>query len=73
MSHPFLEKLAGELASAGVATFRYQFSVYGGAAARARPPTGSDPQRFAAAVGAAAEAAPGTLHCLLEENPLVAE
>src|SRR5712672_533004 len=25
MSHPFLEKLAGELASAGVATFRYQF------------------------------------------------
>src|SRR5712672_2290160 len=25
MTHPFLEKLAGELASAGVATFRYQF------------------------------------------------
>jgi predicted alpha/beta-hydrolase family hydrolase len=25
MSHPFMEKLAGELASVGVATFRYQF------------------------------------------------
>jgi len=25
MTHPFLEKLAGELASTGVATFRYQF------------------------------------------------
>ena len=25
MTHPFLEKLAGELADAGVATFRYQF------------------------------------------------
>jgi predicted alpha/beta-hydrolase family hydrolase len=25
MTHPFLEKLAGELAEAGVATFRYQF------------------------------------------------
>src|SRR2546427_11529501 len=25
MSHPFMEKLAGELAGVGVATFRYQF------------------------------------------------
>jgi len=58
MSHPFLEKLAGELASAGVATFRYQFP-YMEERRRApdRPPVAT--AAVAAAVGAAAEAAPG--------------
>jgi len=58
MTHPFLEKLAGELASAGVATFRYQFP-YMEERRRVpdRPPVAT--AAVAAAVRAAAEAAPG--------------
>jgi uncharacterized protein len=58
MTHPFLEKLAGELADAGVASFRYQFPYM---EERRRVP--DSPQvataTVAAAVRAAAEAAPG--------------
>jgi uncharacterized protein len=58
MSHPFMEKLAGELAGVGVATYRYQFPYMEG---RRRFP---DPPALlmatvVAAVRAAAEAAPG--------------
>jgi uncharacterized protein len=58
MTHPFLEKLAGELASAGVATFRYQFP-YMEERRRVpdRPPVAT--AAVAAAVRAAADAAPG--------------
>jgi len=58
MTHPFLEKLAGELASAGVATFRYQFP-YMEERRRVpdRPPVAT--AAVAAAVRAAAGAAPG--------------
>src|SRR5260370_22694235 len=58
MTHPFLEKLAGELASAGVATFRYQFP-YMEERRRVpdRPPVAT--AAVAAAVPAAAGAAPG--------------
>ena len=58
MTHPFLEKLAGQLASAGVATFRYQFP-YMEERRRVpdRPPVAT--AAVAAAVRAAAEAAPG--------------
>src|SRR6266403_593071 len=58
MTHPFLEKLAGELAEAGVASFRYQFPYM---EERRRVPD-SAPLATAtvgAAVRAAAEAAPG--------------
>jgi predicted alpha/beta-hydrolase family hydrolase len=58
MTHPFLEKLAGELASAGVATFRYQFPYMEERRhVPDRPPVAS--ATVAAAVRAAAEAAPG--------------
>src|SRR5258705_9176834 len=57
MTHPFLEKLAGELASAGVATFRYQFP-YMEERRRVpdRPPVAT--AAVAAAVRAAAAATP---------------
>jgi uncharacterized protein len=58
MSHPFLEKLAGELAEAGMATLRYQFPYM---EERRRVP--DRPEVLAAAVAAAVrtatEAAPG--------------
>src|SRR5713226_8398202 len=58
MSHPFMEKLAGELAEVGVATLRYQFPYM---EERRRVP--DSPAVLAAtvvaAVRAAAEAAPG--------------
>jgi predicted alpha/beta-hydrolase family hydrolase len=58
MTHPFLEKLARELADAGVATFRYQFPYM---EERRRVP--DNPRVAAAAVAsavrAAAEAVPG--------------
>src|SRR3981081_197213 len=58
MTHPFLEKLAGELASAGVATFRYQFPYMEERRhVPDRPPVAT--AAVAAAVRAAAEAAPG--------------
>src|SRR5258707_5414206 len=58
MTHPFLEKLAGELASAGVATFRYQFPYMEERRhVPDRPPVAT--AAVAAAVGAAAKAAPG--------------
>ena len=58
MTHPFLEKLAGQLASAGVATFRYQFPYMEERRhVPDRPPVAA--AAVAAAVGAAAEAAPG--------------
>jgi predicted alpha/beta-hydrolase family hydrolase len=58
MTHPFLEKLAGELASAGVATFRYQFP-YMEERRRVpdRPPVAA--ATVAGAVRAASESAPG--------------
>ena len=58
MSHPFMEKLAGELAGVGVATLRYQFPYM---EARRRVPDGPAvlTATVAAAVRAAAEAAPG--------------
>ncbi len=58
MTHPFLEKLAGELAEAGVASFRYQFPYM-----EERRRTPDSPAvaaaTVAAAVRAGAEAAPG--------------
>jgi hypothetical protein len=58
MTHPFLEKLAGELADAGVATFRYQFPYM---EERRRVPDSPSvaTATVAAAVHAAANAAPG--------------
>jgi len=58
MSHPFMEKLAGELAASGVATLRYQFPYIEG---RRRVPDapGVLMATVVAAVRAAAEAAPG--------------
>src|SRR5258707_8558873 len=58
MTHPFLEKLAGELAEAGVASFRYQFPYM-----EERRRTPDSPAvaaaTVAAAVRAGAEAGPG--------------
>jgi uncharacterized protein len=58
MTHPFLEKLAGELAEAGVASFRYQFPYM---EERRRVPDSASvaTTTVAAAIRAAAEAAPG--------------
>ena len=58
MTHPFLAKLASELADAGVATFRYQFPYM---EQRRRSPDSPAvaTATVAAAVRAAAEAAPG--------------
>src|SRR6267142_1658951 len=56
MSHPFLEKLAGELASAGVATFRYQFPYTEERHVPDRAPVAA--ATVAAAVRAAAKASP---------------
>ena len=58
MTHPFLEKLARELAAAGVATFRYQFPYM---EQRRRVPDSPSvaAATVAGAVRAAAEAAPG--------------
>lgn len=57
MSHPFLERLADELASAGVATFRYQFPYMEHKRGRPDPPTVLT-ATVAAAVRAAAQTAP---------------
>src|SRR5260370_28370205 len=54
MSHPFMEKLAGELAGVGVATLRYQFSYMG---QKRRVPDA--PAVLTATVGAAVRAAAG--------------
>ena len=58
MTHPFLERLARELADAGVATFRYQFPYM---EQRRRVPDAPAvaTATVASAVRAAAEAAPG--------------
>ena len=58
MSHPFMERLAGELAGVGVATLRYQFPYM---EERRRVPDAPAvlTATVVAAVGAAAEAAPG--------------
>lgn len=58
MTHPFLQKLASELADAGVATFRYQFPYM---EQRRRSPDSPAvaTATVAAAVRAGAEAAPG--------------
>lgn len=58
MAHPFLEKLAAELASAGIATLRYQFPYM---EERRRVPDRPDLllSTVAAAVRIATEAAPG--------------
>src|SRR6201997_111610 len=58
MAHPFLEKLARELAEVGVATFRYQFPYM---EQRRRVPDSPAvaSATVASAVQAAAEAAPG--------------
>src|ERR1700730_18958099 len=58
MNHSFMEKLAGELARVSVATLRYQFPYMEG---RRRVPDAPAvlTATVAAAVGAAAEAAPG--------------
>ena len=58
MCHPFMEKLAGELAGVGVATLRYQFPYM---EARRRVPDAPAvlTATVVAAVRAAAEAAPG--------------
>ncbi len=40
MTHPFLERLARELASVGVATFRYQPRLPGQCARPRKPPRG---------------------------------
>ena len=58
MTHPFLEKLARELAATGVATFRYQFPYM---EQRRRVPDSPSvaAATVAGAVRAAAEAAPG--------------
>ena len=58
MTHPFMEKLAGELADAGVASFRYQFP-YMEERRRAPDSPSVATATVAAAVRAAAEAAPG--------------
>ncbi len=58
MSHPFMEKLAGELAGVGVATLRYQFP-YMEARRRAPDAPAVLTATVVAAVRAAAEAAPG--------------
>jgi uncharacterized protein len=58
MSHPFMEKLAGELAGVGVATFRYQFP-YVEEKRRVPDAPGVLMATVVAAVRAAAEAAPG--------------
>jgi predicted alpha/beta-hydrolase family hydrolase len=58
MTHPFLEELAGELAEAGVASFRYQFPYM---EERRRVPDSPSvaTATIAAAVRAAANAVPG--------------
>jgi len=58
MSHPFLEKLAGELAGVGVATLRYQFP-YMEARRRAPDAPAVLTATVAAAVRAAVDVAPG--------------
>jgi predicted alpha/beta-hydrolase family hydrolase len=58
MSHPFMEKLADELASVGVATFRYQFP-YMEEHRRVPDAPAVLTATVVAAVRAAAEAAPG--------------
>jgi predicted alpha/beta-hydrolase family hydrolase len=58
MGHPFMEQLAGELASVGVATLRYQFP-YMEEGRRIPDATGVLTATVVAAVRAAAEAAPG--------------
>jgi hypothetical protein len=58
MTHPFMEKLAGELADAGVGSFRYQFP-YMEERRRAPDSPSVATATVAAAVRAAAEAAPG--------------
>src|SRR6266478_6340033 len=58
MCHPFMEKLAGELAGVGVATLRYQFP-YMEARRRAPDAPAVLTATVVAAVRAAAEAAPG--------------
>lgn len=58
MTHPFLEKLARELADAGVATFRYQFP-YMEQRRRVPDSLAVATATVASAVRAAAEAAPG--------------
>src|ERR1700687_6470023 len=58
MSHPFMEKLAGELAGVGIATLRYQFPYMEG---RRRIPDAPAVLKatVVAAVRAAAAAGPG--------------
>src|SRR6267154_577213 len=58
MSHPFMEKLAGELAGVGVATLRYQFP-YMEARRRAPDAPALLTATVVSAVRAAANAAPG--------------
>src|SRR5260370_24974902 len=58
MSHPFMEKLADELAGVGVATFRYQFPYMEQRRRIPDQPTVLT-TTVVAAVRAAAEAAPG--------------
>jgi hypothetical protein len=58
MSHPFMEKLAGELADRDVATLRYQFP-YIEERRRVPDPPGVLMETVVAAVRRAAEAAPG--------------
>jgi predicted alpha/beta-hydrolase family hydrolase len=58
MSHPFMEKLAGELAGVGVATLRFQFP-YMEARRRAPDSPAVLTATVVAAVRSAAEAAPG--------------
>jgi predicted alpha/beta-hydrolase family hydrolase len=58
MTHPFLEKLAGELAGVGVASFRYQFPYMEQRRRVPDAPTVAT-AAVAAAVRAAADAAPG--------------
>src|SRR5258707_7420558 len=58
MSHPFMEKLAGELAGVGVATLRYQFPYMEERRRAPDPPTVLI-ATVVAAGRAAAEAAPG--------------
>jgi uncharacterized protein len=58
MTHPFMEKLADELAASGVATFRYQFP-YMEERRRVPDPPAVLTVTVVAAVRAAAEAAPG--------------
>jgi len=62
MRHPFMEKLAGELASVNIATFRYQFPYMEQRAAKGRRAPDAPAvltATVAAALRAAAEAAPG--------------